>query len=93
MPIYEYAPVTLGCSDCAPSFEIVQKMSEDALTHCETCKQPIRRVLSAAAVVGGSSHVLKEGHFSQHGFTQYRKVEKGKYEKTAGSGPDKISGD
>ena len=93
MPIYEYAPVTLGCSDCAPSFEVTQRMSDDALTHCPTCNQPIRRVLSAAAVVGGSSHVLKEGHFSQHGFTQYRKVEKGKYEKTAGPGPDTISGD
>ena len=38
MPTYEYAPVTLGCSDCAPSFETFQKLSEDALTHCPTCK-------------------------------------------------------
>jgi putative FmdB family regulatory protein len=93
MPTYEYAPVTLGCSDCAPSFETFQKLSEDALTHCPTCKQPIRRVLSASAVISGASHVLKEGHFSKHGFTQYKKVEKGKYEKTAGPGPDTISGD
>ncbi len=92
MPTYEYAPVTLGCSDCAPSFEIVQKLAEDALTHCPTCKQPIRRVISASAVISGSSHLLRESHFSKHGFTQYKKVETGKYEKTAGDGPDTISG-
>jgi hypothetical protein len=37
--------------------------------------------------------VLKESHFSERGFTQYRRVDKGKYEKTAGPGPDKISSD
>lgn len=93
MPIYEYAPVTLGCSDCAPSFEVLRKIADPELTHCETCKQPIRRVISASAVIVGGSHHLREGHFSKHGFTQYRKVEKGKYEKTAGEGPDTISGE
>ena len=51
MPIYEYAPGTLGCSDCAPSFEVMQKIADPELTHCETCKQPIRRVISASAVI------------------------------------------
>jgi hypothetical protein len=37
--------------------------------------------------------VLREGHLAKHGFTQYRKVGKGKYEKTAGKGPSTISDD
>lgn len=93
MPTYEYAPVTLGCSDCAPSFEVMQKIADPELTHCETCKRPIRRVISASAVIVGGAHHLRESHFSKRGFTQYKKVETGKYEKTAGDGPDMISGD
>jgi hypothetical protein len=50
-------------------------------------------VISASPVIVGRSHHLREGHFSKHGFTQHRKVEKGKYEKTAGPGPDTISGE
>ena len=92
MPTYEYAPVTLGCSDCAPSFEIVQKISEPELAHCATCKQPIRRVISASAVIVGGSHHLRASHFSKRGCTQYTKVETGKYAATAGPGLDTIPG-
>ncbi|HRG16119.1 MAG TPA: hypothetical protein PLB00_08985 [Pseudomonadota bacterium] len=50
-------------------------------------------MISASPVIVGGWHHLREGHFSKHGFTQHRKVEKGKYEKTAGPGPDTISGE
>jgi hypothetical protein len=34
---------------------------------------------------------LSENNIEKHGFTQFRKVEKGVYEKTAGKGPDFIT--
>ena len=65
-------------------------MSDPELTQCPECGNPCRRVISAPNVAVGGSHHLKESHFSERGFTQYRRVEKGKYEKTAGNGPETI---
>ena len=42
MPTYEYR-----CKKCG-DFEIVQKISEDALTECPTCSGKVQRLLSAA---------------------------------------------
>ncbi len=45
MPIYEYV-----CDKCGQSFEVWQKMSEDALeTHEGECGGPVRRVISATS--------------------------------------------
>ena len=93
MPIYEYRPLGPSCDHCREKFEAWQKMSEPALTACPACGQACERVISAPSIASGSGHVLKDSHFSERGFTQYRKVDKGKYEKTAGPGPDKISSD
>lgn len=93
MPIYEYAAVGAGCSYCTTHFDVLQKLSEATLTRCPKCGAAIARVISAPAVASGQSHVLKESHIAKHGFTQYRRAAKGVYEKTAGKGPDVISGD
>ena len=93
MPIYEYRPVEEACDHCRGGFEVLQKMGEASLGRCPECGRPCERVISAPNVQSGSGHVLKDSHFSNRGFTQYRKVDKGKYEKTAGPGPDKISSD
>lgn len=94
MPIYEYAPLDPpGCALCCYGFERLQRVSEPALTHCPACRGAVQRVLGAPQVVTGQAHVLKEKHIARHGFTQYRRVGKGQYEKTAGEGPDTISGD
>ena len=44
MPIYEYR--------CAKghTFEVIQRMSDDALDSCEVCEAPAERVLHAPAV-------------------------------------------
>lgn len=42
MPTYEYE-----CQKCGV-FEVVQKISEDALKECPTCQQKVVRLLSAA---------------------------------------------
>jgi putative FmdB family regulatory protein len=93
MPIYEYRPKSAGCATCREGIERLQKLSDPPLAACPDCGAPLERVLSAPQVVAGESHRLKEGHLAKHGFTQYRKVSKGKYEKTAGNGPPTISDD
>ena len=44
MPIYEYQ-----CQSCQHEFEILQKMSDAALSDCPACRQPkLRKKISAA---------------------------------------------
>jgi len=45
MPTYEYR-----CRDCGHSFDIVQKMSDDALTHCPKCGGDLRKVFAPPAI-------------------------------------------
>lgn len=94
MPNYEYTPIDPpGCALCCYGFDVLQPLSDAPLMRCPACATPVRRVISAALIVAGHAHVLREQHIAKHGFTQYRRVGKGKYEKTAGMGPDTISGD
>lgn len=94
MPIYEYTAVTTQtCATCRTGFDVLQKLADAALVVCPECGAPVRRVIGAPRVVAGQGHVLGEGNIAKYGFTQYRRVGKGKYEKTAGKGPDTISGD
>ena len=91
MPIYEYVPTTPGCAACRDGIERLQKMTDPPLAACPECGALLERVIGAPNVVAGQAHVLRESHVAKHGFTQYRKVGKGKYEKTAGKGPPTIS--
>jgi len=94
MPIHEYAPLEgPGCALCCYGFERMQALHEPALTACPACGGPLRRVIGAPAVIEGSSHVLRESNVAKHGFSQYRRVAKGRYQKTTGDGPDKIGGE
>jgi putative FmdB family regulatory protein len=45
MPTYEYR-----CRDCGHSFDIVQKMSDDPLTHCPECGGELRKVFAPPAI-------------------------------------------
>jgi putative FmdB family regulatory protein len=90
LPIYVYqctdAP---GCAHCATGFEKLQKLAARPLERCPRCHAPVRRVISAAHIAGQAAD-LSEKNIERHGFTQYRKLEKGVYQKTAGKGPDLI---
>ena len=91
MPIYEYqAAGEQNCEHCADGFEILQKIADDPFTECLNCGNPLKRVISAPNV-GSSNESLKAENLDKKGFTQYKKVEKGVYKKTAGKGPDFIS--
>ena len=45
MPTYEYR-----CRDCGHSFDIVQKMSDEPLTHCPECGGDLRKVFAPPAI-------------------------------------------
>ena len=93
MPIYEYQPEGKdSCKYCVRGFELLRKLSDPPLTHCPECQSPVVRVISAPNL-GKAGPSLDESNIEKHGFTQYRKLEKGVYEKTAGKGPDIISDD
>lgn len=93
MPFYEYQAKTpeTGCDQCRAGFTRLQKLADAPLLACPECHAPVRRVISAPNVQSGVKDSLKPKNVEKHGFTQYRKVGKGKYEKTAGKGPQKIS--
>jgi putative FmdB family regulatory protein len=93
MPIHEYVSRDGGCPTCRTGIEVLQRLSDPPLERCPDCGTPLERVISAPQVIAGEAHRLKEGHLAKHGFTQYRKVGKGKYEKTTGKGPPTISDD
>jgi putative FmdB family regulatory protein len=94
MPFYEYiADDRDGCDHCRSRFTVLQRINDAALSVCPACEGPVRRVISPPNVVGGKAHMLRESNIEKAGFTQYRKIGKGVYEKTAGKGPGIIKGD
>jgi len=93
MPIYVYAPASGGCPTCRDGIERLQRLSDPPLERCPDCGAAVERIIAAASVVMGGAHLLRESHVAKNGFTQYRKVGKGKYEKTAGKGPPTIGDD
>jgi putative FmdB family regulatory protein len=46
MPVYEY-----HCESCGKRLEKIQKFSDPPLTQCEVCGGPLKKVLSAPALV------------------------------------------
>jgi putative FmdB family regulatory protein len=93
MPIYEYKPKLVNhCSFCSQGFEIISKINDAKLLVCPECGADVERVISAPSLAKASPS-LDKANLEKHGFTQYKKAEKGVYEKTAGKGPDVITGD
>ena len=93
MPIYEYEPTgDQSCAHCCEGFDRLQGLNEPRLEACPKCGAPVARKISAPNL-GNPGPSLSESNIEKHGFTQYRKVEKGVYEKTTGKGPDFISKD
>ncbi len=95
MPTYVYAVVNPD-GTLSDHFEVVQKMSDDALLqHPETGK-PVQRVPQRPMLGGQHSTAadkrkISDSNLDRLGFTKYQKVGDGRYEKTAGAGPDTIN--
>lgn len=85
MPIYEYR------CDKGHTFEVMQRMSDDALDACEVCDAPAVRVLHAPAV-----HFKGSGFYNTDYGTKKRAREKSAAEGTKdsrGKGGEGASGD
>ena len=91
MPTYEYR-----CRDCGHSFDIVQKMSDDPLTHCPECGGPLRKVFTAPAISFKGSGFYATDHGSKgkkpagtdkkEGSTDTKKSDTAKSEGSSSSG-------
>ena len=74
MPTYEYiakAPEQ-SCDRCRERFEVLQAMSEDALTKCPECGKPIQRAVSLCAINTKQStkSMLSDKNLKAKGFTK-----------------------
>jgi putative FmdB family regulatory protein len=76
MPIYEYR------CDNGHNFEVMQRMSDDALTECSICEAPVQRVFHPVAI-----------HFKGSGFynTDYGKRKRGAAAKEEGGSKSESS--
>jgi putative FmdB family regulatory protein len=61
MPTYEY--------ECTKghTFEVVQRITEDSLTHCQVCRAKAKRVISSA------NFILKGGGWYSDGYASGKK--------------------
>ena len=92
MALYVYQVIEADGSD-GETFEVFQLMSEPPLTQHPDSGKPVRRVFTAPNTL----RKLNPGNISNKnlermGFTKYEKRGTGTYEKTAGGGPDVITG-
>ena len=97
MPIYVYETIHEE-GRMGEEFEVLQRLSEEPLTHHPETGLPVRRVITAATIAGRWSDLkarsnLTDKNLNEKGFTKYVKMGDGKYEKRAGKGPDVISAD
>jgi putative FmdB family regulatory protein len=95
MPTYVYGPkgdAQRDCDVCCGQFEVVQKMSDDALSKCPKCGAEIERIICAPNLNGaGRFKAPSESSLARAGFTQYKKKGKGYYEKSFGAGPSSLN--
>lgn len=81
MPLYVYEAKDkrLSCDKCCEGFEITQRLSEDKLTNCPACGNPIYRVIQAP----GLTHSKTDLHYraKRAGFHTLKKVDTGTFEK------------
>jgi putative FmdB family regulatory protein len=89
MPTYEYA-----CRACGHTFDVVQSMSEDALTQCPECGGELRKVFAPPVITfkGSGFYATDHGKKSKGTETTPAKKEGGSgadaAKKEGGSGAD-----
>lgn len=91
MPIYEYEVTEGDCTDCGGHFEDLQSLHEPAHEQCPQCNKPCQRIFSVFyAKTWRTKSSTSSEKLEKKGFTQYKRVGKGKYEKSFGSGPKEL---
>lgn len=90
MPTYCYRKLDgeVGCEKCSQIFELVQKMSDAPITHCDQCGAPVERIIAPYGVyfyTDRQKQMLSDKNLSRMGFTKLVREEKGVYRKTTTS--------
>lgn len=77
MPIYQYVHSGGTPSDCEEVIEVLQPMSESALSECPACGRAVHRVITSVA-----GHVGRLGgaELRDKGFKKFVRRDKGVYE-------------
>lgn len=93
MPTYCYRVEegAKGCPHCSEIFEVVQRMSDAALTVCPQCGAAVERIIVPYGVyfyTDREKQMLSDKNLSRMGFTKLVREEKGVYRKTTTSNPD-----
>lgn len=93
MPLYLYQVET--DDDSGEIFEVLQSMSEPALTKHPETGEPVKRIFGAPNAPRAwtdmhAKSATSDKRLERGGFTKYVKSDTGKYEKVFGSGPDLI---
>lgn len=91
MPIYEYEPNDRDCLMCEGRIEILQGIDEEALKFCPHCGLDVCRVISRASIK--VERQVSPEAAAKKGFSTYRRAGKGTWEKIAGPGEGKATGD
>ena len=96
MPTYVYEVIEDDGTG-GERFEVDQPMSADPLTAHPLNGKPVRRVITGFRIAGKWSDIgvqdkLSDKNLDRIGFTKYVRSGNGYYEKTAGKGPNMISG-
>lgn len=90
MPVYEYELIDDDCLMCPGRFSAIQGLDEDALKHCPSCGLPCKRVVSQMSFSTKARHSASRA--AEKGFSTWKKVREGEWEKVDGPGVDAIVG-
>jgi predicted nucleic acid-binding Zn ribbon protein len=88
MPVYVYRIVRPGASpdEAEQTFEIRQSIHDQPLTHHPETGEPVERVLCPPNIASGK---MGNAALSSAGFTKYKRMSDGTYERQAGGGGPK----
>ena len=81
MPTYQYA-----CTACDERLEVVQKFTDDALTTCEVCGGPLRKVYSPVGIVFKGSGFYRTDSRNGSGSAEAKDKPEAKDKQVNGSG-------
>ena len=80
MPIYEYELCEGDCRICHGKLTLNRPLSATALERCPLCKKAMRKVLSTFSTPNASK-APSTSDAKSAGFTVFKKVGKGEYER------------
>lgn len=82
MPIYEYEPIDRECLICEGRIELLQSLDDKPFEYCPYCGCAVRRLISKANIAVSRRQTPDQA--ARKGFSTFRKVSKGTWEKVAG---------